>query len=382
MPGGIIIVCGGTGGHLAPGIATAHWLRERGHEVELVVSEKEVDSRILKAYPEIKYKRIKSAPFRLLPPALIRFLYRSFSGFIGGLAVLRRERPAVVLAFGGHTSVGYVIAAWFLRIPVVLHEANRVAGRSIRFLSSLAEYIFLPDGVALRGIEPRRLLRLGMPLRKEVVHIPKDTIRRELGIPLHAKVLVVVGGSQGAQVLNEWVGAHYRSLAADGIWVILVAGPGKNTLPETALLETDQGEPVELRTYSFHDRLHALFSCADIVLSRAGAGTLAELVACLTPAILVPYPSAADDHQLANARHLECRGGAILICQNDMESLYREVLDLIYNDWLLGRMRSNLRTLNRGDAGAKLAAFLEKHYCPSLDEEEGKGTPAREGSHG
>ncbi|HKJ91049.1 MAG TPA: UDP-N-acetylglucosamine--N-acetylmuramyl-(pentapeptide) pyrophosphoryl-undecaprenol N-acetylglucosamine transferase, partial [Oceanipulchritudo sp.] len=265
MPGRIIIVCGGTGGHLAPGVATAQRLRHRGHEVQLVVSEKEVDSRILKAYPEFDYKRTKSAPFRLFPPALLRFLYRSLHGFLTGLAALRRERPLVVLAFGGHTSVSYVIAAWFLRIPVVLHEANRVAGRSIRFLSGMAEYIFLPDGVALRGVEPRRVLRLGMPLRKEVEHIPKDSIRRELGIPLHAKVLVVVGGSQGAQVLNEWVGAHYRSLAADGIWVILVAGPGKNTLPEVEVLESDQGEPVELRTYSFHDRLHALFSCADIV---------------------------------------------------------------------------------------------------------------------
>ena len=346
------------------------------------MSEKEVDSRILKAYPEFDYKRTKSAPFRLFPPALLRFLYRSLHGFLTGLAALRRERPLVVLAFGGHTSVSYVIAAWFLRIPVVLHEANRVAGRSIRFLSGMAEYIFLPDGVALRGVEPRRVLRLGMPLRKEVEHIPKDSIRRELGIPLHAKVLVVVGGSQGAQVLNEWVGAHYRSLAADGIWVILVAGPGKNTLPEVEVLESDQGEPVELRTYSFHDRLHALLSCADIVLSRAGAGTLAELVACLTPAILIPYPSAADDHQFANARDLECRGGCILVCQSEVGSLYREVLDLIYNDWLLGRMRSNLRTLNHGDAAASLAAFLEKQYGLSPETGGRKGVPAREGSHG
>ncbi|MFO7725049.1 MAG: UDP-N-acetylglucosamine--N-acetylmuramyl-(pentapeptide) pyrophosphoryl-undecaprenol N-acetylglucosamine transferase [Oceanipulchritudo sp.] len=382
MPGGIIIVCGGTGGHLSPGIGTAQRLREGGHEVELVVSEKEVDSRILDVYPEFNYRQTKSAPFRLFPPALFRFLYRSLHGFVTALAALRRERPSVVLAFGGHTSVSYVIAARVLRIPVVLHEANRLAGRSIRFLSRMAEYVFLPEGVGLPGIEPRRIQRLGMPLRREVTHIPKDKIRRELEIPGYAKVLVVVGGSQGAQVLNEWVAAHYRSLAGDGIWVILVAGPGKNTLPGVEVLKSDQGEPVELRTSSFHDRLYALFSCADLVVSRAGAGTIAELVACLTPGILVPYPFAADDHQFANARHLERRGGAILVCQSEIGSLYREVLDLIFNDWLLDRMRSNLRTLNRGDASASLAGFLEKHYCPEAGPKKRELDPVTEIPHG
>ena len=141
-----------------------------------------------------------------------------------------------------------------------------------------------------------------------------------------------------------------------------MAGPGKNTLPEVSVLKADNGSEVELRTFSFHHALHELFSCADVVLSRAGAGTIAELITCLAPSILVPFPYAADNHQFANARDLERRGGCILVPQTEMHSLYREIMDLIYNDWLLGRMRSNLRSLACGDPASRIAHFIVRSY--------------------
>ncbi len=362
MDGGVYIVCGGTGGHLAPGIATAQRLIEQRVPVELIISEKEIDSRLLQNYPDLPRRRAAGAPFTLRPLGLLWFAWKSLYGFVSAWRRLHAHPPAVVLAFGGYLSVSYGMAASLRRVPIVLHEANRRAGRSIRFLAGLADKVFLPEGVALPGIEPARLCWLGMPLRREVQHIPREVIRQRLGVPLHAKVLVVTGGSQGAQVLNEWVAAHRASLAADGLWVFLVTGPGKNTLPERVAAESDLGEPVELRTFAFHNALHELFSCADVVISRAGAGTLAELVACQAPSILVPYPYAADDHQLANARDLERRGGCVLVPQTAMDSLYREVLDLVYNDWMLGRMRENLRRLGAGDAAGRLARFLIKEY--------------------
>jgi UDP-N-acetylglucosamine--N-acetylmuramyl-(pentapeptide) pyrophosphoryl-undecaprenol N-acetylglucosamine transferase len=382
----VFIVCGGTGGHLAPGIATAQRLMDNGVSVELIVSNKEVDSRLLQAYPDLPFRKAAGAPFSIMPLGLLRFTWKNLYSIIAALRNLRRQRPAMVLAFGGFVSVSYAGAAWLLNIPIILHEANRTVGRSIRFLSGMADSIFLPDGVSLPGIEPRRLKRLEMPLRKEVQHISKDIVRERLGIPLHAKVLTVVGGSQGAQVLNEWVLAHYKSLAADGIWIMLVTGQGKALLPELEVLESDQGARVELRSFGFHDRLYELFSCADVVVSRAGAGSISELAACLTPSILIPYPSAADDHQFLNARYVECRGGAILIPQYSIDNLYREVLDLIYNDWLLGRMRANLRRMLQGDAAGKLARFIEREYIlngarPVIPNEAAK-PPQTEKAHG
>lgn len=364
MSAPVYIVCGGTGGHLAPGIATAQRLVEAGIPVELVVSEKEVDSRLLESYPDMTYRRVKGAPFLMNPKGLFLFVVHNTRSFISGFNTLRKNRPGVILAFGGFISVSYVIAAWLLKIPIVLHEANRVAGRSIRFLSGMAETIFLPDGVSLNGVEARRIKRLGMPLRKEVRHISKETIRAGMDIPHHCKLLVVVGGSQGAKALNDWVKQTHKSLASDGIWTILVAGPGKNEMPELKILQSDTGTDVEIRSFSFHRSLHELFSCADVVVSRAGAGTVAELVTCLAPSILIPFPYAADDHQLANARDLERRGGCIVIEQKDISNLYREVLDLIFNDWLLGRMRQNLRRLNHGDAALQLASRLIGSYYP------------------
>lgn len=335
---------------------------DKGVEVQLLVSQKEVDSRLVRKYPEIRYWKVAGAPFSMKPAAFLRFLSRNTLSFIQGLRYLRKNPPAVILAFGGFLSGSYMLAGWLLKVPLVLHEANRVPGKSVRFLSGIADMVFLPDGVNLAGIEPRRIRRLGMPLRREVTHIPKDVIRRKMGIPLPAKLLVVVGGSQGATVLNDWVKRNYKSLAADGIWVFLVSGPGKQELPEKISLMSEQGKEVEVRSYAFHGAMHELFCCADVVLSRAGAGTIAELVGCLTPSILVPYPHAADDHQVANARNLERRGGCVMILQSEIITVYREVLDLIYNDWLLGQMRDNLRRLTYGDAAVELAGFIRKHY--------------------
>jgi UDP-N-acetylglucosamine--N-acetylmuramyl-(pentapeptide) pyrophosphoryl-undecaprenol N-acetylglucosamine transferase len=270
-----------------------------------------------------------------------------------------------VVAFGGFLSVSYVVAAWLLRIPVVLHEANRKPGKSIRRLAGMADKIFLPEGVILKGVEPNRLKRVDMPLRREIQHIKKSEIREKLGIPLHAKVLTVVGGSQGALVLNEWVKANRESLVAEGIWVFLVAGPGKLDLPEKEILKSDLGSAVEVRSFAFHDAMHELFCASDIVVGRAGAGTIAELTTCLTPSILVPYPYAADQHQLANARDLERRGGSIVILQDDVQSLFREVMELIYNDWLLGRMRSNLKRLIHQDSAMVICDYVIKQYLPT-----------------
>ncbi len=362
MAGPVYIVCGGTGGHLAPGIATAQRFQEMKLPVELVISEKEVDSRLLQSYPDIPYRRAKGAPFGWKPARLGAFIGKTFLGFWQSYNLIRTRRPAAVLAFGGFLSVSFCIAARMHKVPVILHEANRKVGRSIRSLSRMADMVFLPDGVTLGGLPPRRVRHLGMPLRREVEHIPKDEIRSRLGIPLHAKVLTVVGGSQGALALNQWVERHRASIASEGIWIFLVAGPGKQSLPELETYQSDQAGPVEVRTFAFHTALHELFSASDVVVSRAGAGTIAELVACLTPSILIPFPYAADQHQLANARDLERRGGTILVEQEKLKTLYREVHDLIYNDWLLGQLRGNLRRLNYGDPAMDICRFVQARY--------------------
>lgn len=358
----VYIVCGGTGGHLSPGIATAQGLEQSGLSTRLVVSHKEIDSHLMRGYPDLTYLRARAAPFYLHPLRFVRSLIENVRGFGDATRILRRERPVAILAFGGYLTASWSLAARLVGIPLILHEANRIPGRSIRWLSRLADRVFVPEGVKISGLTSRRQVKLGMPLRREVQHISKDRIREDMGIPRSAKVLVVVGGSQGAQVLNDWVREHGPYLAADGIWVLHVTGPGKGGLPAVEQFTADNGSLVEIRRFEFHPSLYELFSCADLVLSRAGAGSIAEMVVCLSPAILIPYPYAADGHQEANARYLERRAASFFVSQNQLQELYREVLDTIYNDWLLGRMRDNLRKLSSSGATADLVKFLSLQY--------------------
>jgi len=356
----VIIVCGGTGGHLSPGIATAQRIRDDGDRALLVVSEKEIDTRLASRYTDLTFVKSPGAGFSLSPVRLLRFVYHNLRGLLFSFRLLRRERPAIVLAFGGFMSVGYALSARLLGIPLALHEANRVVGRSIRTLSGLADIVYTPQGVKLPDLSPGRALSMGMPLRKEIAHLPKESIRRSMDIPRHVKLLVIIGGSQGAQALNDWAANTVPSLAREGIWTIVVTGPGKGVVGVKPTYTSDNEESVEVRVMEFHDKVYELFSCADLVVSRAGAGSVAELAACLCPSILVPFPHAADNHQDANARFFERQGGCIVVNQSQIHTLQREVLDIIFNDWLIDQMRRNLRQMNRGNAACQLVKDLHQ----------------------
>jgi UDP-N-acetylglucosamine--N-acetylmuramyl-(pentapeptide) pyrophosphoryl-undecaprenol N-acetylglucosamine transferase len=352
------IVCGGTGGHLTPGIAVAERLLERSEVPILVLSRKAVDQRLAAKYGRLRFVSAPGVAPSIRPLRMLGFVWQLLAALHFAHRHLGREQPATLLAFGGYLSFAFVIAARLHGIPVYIHEANRRPGRVVRLCARLARRVYLPDGVRLASAPPPEARSLGMPLRRELVHMPRDVVRREAGLRLHDKVLLVLGGSQGAAVLNKWVDQHAAALAADGIHVICVTGPGQGDGEglETHLSYLD--EEITVRRMPFCSTMASLYSCADLVVSRAGAGTMAELAACACPSILIPYPFAADNHQQANARYLEQRGGCLLLEQNKLADLRGEVKELIFNDWLLARMRENLRRLGGGDCADAIAREL------------------------
>lgn len=353
----ILIVCGGTGGHLSPGIAIAERLIERGIEPTLIISRKQVDTRLCQSYPHLRFEKAPGVAFSWHPVRLIRFILHALQSFIFAFRMLRKIQPEVVLVYGGYLSLGHGLAAWLMNFPLAIHEANRAPGKAVRFLGRFADRIYLPAGLQLPGVSPRTIHHMGYPLRKNIQHISKENARRRLGIPRHEKLLLVMGGSQGAAVLNLWVNEQMSNLSGDGIHIYCITGLGKGKAG-VIRLQSDDGHPVHCELIPFYDDMALLMSAADIAISRAGAGSIAELVACLTPSILIPYPHAADNHQLENARFLERQGGCIVLEQKDLSKLYREVNELIFNDWLLDRMRYNLRMLQRGDVAQDMAADL------------------------
>ena len=344
-----LIACGGTGGHLSPGIALAEGLNARGHETTLLISRKKVDARLIEKYPQVRFERIPGAPLTFNPVGFCRFIWQQSQAFWFSAQLIRSWRPDVIIGFGGFTTAGIIVVAALFRRPVALHEANRVPGRAIRLLGGLAQRLYLPPGVHVKGVRRAGVRHVGLPVRREIMRLPHEAARSRLGLDPTQKVLVIFGGSQGATPLNYWVRERQSRLAEEGIQVCCVSGLGKGG-SEVHELRAASGQTVRTVFMPFCDDVATLLSAADLVVSRAGAGTIAELIRCATPAILVPYPQAANDHQWANARFFEQQGGGVVVDQRFMGELDREVFDVIFNDWLLRKFRANLQRMDRANS--------------------------------
>lgn len=358
-----LISCGGTGGHLSPGISLAEGLAARGHEAVLLVSQKKVDSRLLEKYPHLRFERMPGTGFSANPVQLLRCLVSQARAFLLCLRLVQAHRPDGLVGFGGFTSAPIVFAGRLLGVPVALHESNRVPGLAIRALGRFARRVYLPPGIRLPSIRASATRHVGLPVRREFTRIPSAAARAALGFDPNQKLLVILGGSQGSGALNDWVRAQLESLAAEGIQVYCVTGMGKGRDGAT-VLKAKTGEPVRAEFVAFSDRIAELLSAADLVVSRAGAGTLAELIRCETPAILVPFPQAADDHQRANAAFFERQGGGIVVEQTRLAGLRAEVLDIIFNDWLLRQFRGNLQRMDRANSLELMLHDLEHLAAP------------------
>jgi UDP-N-acetylglucosamine--N-acetylmuramyl-(pentapeptide) pyrophosphoryl-undecaprenol N-acetylglucosamine transferase len=358
-----LISCGGTGGHLSPGIALAEGLTARGHAVKLLISEKRVDARLIENYPQFEFVRVAGTGFSWQPVRLARFVAAHLRGLAQARRLVTRARPDGVIAFGGFTSAGIVLAARLHGVPVALHEANRVPGRAVRVLSGLAQRIYLPPGIQLDGVRAANIRHVGLPVRREIARRPRAEACAALGLEPQRKTLVVFGGSQGATALNDWVRGELAALAAEGVQVCCVTGLGKGEDRVAESVARD-GERVRARFIAFCDRVADLLSAADLVVSRAGAGTIAELIRCEAPAVLVPFPQAADDHQRANAAYFERQGGGIAIEQSVLATLRAEVLGIIFNDELLRKFRGNLRRMDRANSLDFMLGDLEELAGP------------------
>ena len=347
----LMVMAGGTGGHIFPGIAVAEELRARGWRIVWMGNPEGMEARIVPprgydtAWVRFGALRGKGLLRKLLLPVNL------LSGFWQALREIRRVRPDVVLGMGGYITFPGGMMAALLGRPLVLHEQNSVAGLANRVLARVADRVLSGFPEVLEQAE-----WMGNPVRAEIAAVlpPAERMAGRSG-PLR---VLVVGGSLGAAVLNETVPQALLRLPAEQRPVV-VHQAGERQIEALRAAYARAQVDGELRP--FIDDMAAAYADADLVICRAGALTVAELAAAGVASLLVPFPYAVDDHQTGNARFLADRGGAYLLPQSELTpDRLAGILSSLDRRRLL-QMAENARALAK-----PLAAVAVAHVCAEL----------------
>jgi UDP-N-acetylglucosamine--N-acetylmuramyl-(pentapeptide) pyrophosphoryl-undecaprenol N-acetylglucosamine transferase len=352
MSGPVLVMAGGTGGHIFPGLAVADELRAQGVPVAWLGAAGGMETRVVPKHDialhtvKVGGLRGKGMKTRLMAPLMLaRALFDS-------LALLRKLRPRCVLSMGGYVAGPAGVAARLAGIPLVVHEQNAVAGYTNRKLASFAKRVLTGFPNVLPGAE-----WVGNPVRASIAALPAPAVR------FHARGgaprLLVLGGSLGARTLNNAVPKALALLAAHDVRPDVVHQTGERGLQDAVDAYTAAG--VAANVVPFIEDMAGAYEWADVVVCRAGALTVAELCAAGLEAVLVPFPHAVDDHQTANARAMVDVGGARIVTDASLNeadaarSLAQLLVDLFADRAQILTAASASRTLAKPDAASTIA---------------------------
>lgn len=308
----ILVMAGGTGGHVYPALAVAEYLRDRGVRLFWMGTRSGIEARIVpeKGFPllliHVRGLRGKTLLQRLLSP------FTLFLALVQSLMIMLKYRPDAVLGLGGFTSGPGGVAAWLLRIPLYIHEQNAIAGLTNRLLAPFARFIMLGFPGAMRG---SRAITTGNPVRRQIesIPLPQERFAGRQNQPLR---LLVLGGSLGATALNEVLPPVLAALPAH-VRIEVHHQAGTSHIESTRQLYKQHGID-SAKVDAYINDMAGAYSWADLAFCRSGASTIGELCNAGVASILVPYPHAVDDHQTANAKYLSEAGAAVLLPQNEM----------------------------------------------------------------
>ncbi len=355
MGASVAIMAGGTGGHVFPALAVAERLREQGVGVFWIGTRRGMESRLVPEHGlEMEWIRIEG----LRGKGIAQILGAPFKiavAFRQAARILRRRRPSVVLGMGGFASGPGGLAARVLGLPLVIHEQNFVPGMTNQWLARIATRVFEAFPGSFPGA--RRAQACGNPVRRAIVDLPTPrerlARRRAEGTADPARLLIL-GGSLGAQALNEMVPAALATLPAERRPCVRHQA-GERTLDTARAAYRAAG--VEAEVTPFIADMAEAYGWADLVVCRAGALTVSELAAAGVASVLVPYPFAVDDHQVGNARYLADAGAARLVVQRDLTvaGLTALLEELLGDREALLAMGEAARLRARSDAADRIA---------------------------
>ncbi len=349
----VAIACGGTGGHLFPGRAVAEELLARRCAVTLLISPKDVDQQAARSAVGMEVVTLPAVGLAWV--RLARFLRRGYQSYRLACRLFEQRPHQAVLAMGGFTSAPAVLAGRKTGALAFLHESNAMPGRANRWLSRLVEQAFVGFPQASRRLAARSVEVTGTPVRAQFQPGSPQAARAALGLDSERPVLLVMGGSQGAGSINELL---LHSLAALGqtlpeLQFFHLTGPNDHQKLQAAY----RSAGLRAVTRPFLTEMELAMDAATLAVSRAGASSMAELAAMRLPAILVPYPFAANDHQFHNARAFLETGAARLLLQRQAspKAFVKMVQELLRHPDQLESVKRALANWHRPDIAARLA---------------------------
>lgn len=347
-----LLAGGGTGGHVNPLLALAELLKSEGHEVIALGTKEGLEQKLV---PERGF-RLEVVPKLPLPRKLsfkaIAFPFRLVISALSVFSLIRREKISAVVGFGGYASAPAYLGAALARVPIVVHEANAIAGFANRLGARLTKYV----AVCFPNTNLESAAIVGMPLRKEfatvVAGYDKDQARVELGLDPSITTLLVTGGSQGARSINQAIESSRTALAQAGVQVLHITGGGSELLPEK--------KPGFVRM-PYCDSMEAAIAASDLAISRAGASTIGEFTACSLPAVYVPYP-VGNGEQRHNAQTVIEAGGGVLVDDSDFTSQYviEKVIPMISHKPTLAEMAKAARSVSVPNSTQQLRDLLSQ----------------------
>jgi UDP-N-acetylglucosamine--N-acetylmuramyl-(pentapeptide) pyrophosphoryl-undecaprenol N-acetylglucosamine transferase len=384
----IAIACGGTGGHLFPGLAVAGELRRLGCDVALLISPKEVDQQAVKAALERPATGADTgAPFEVFTLPAVGLQNRNYFSFAASFVkslfaarkVFRRRRPQAVLAMGGFTSAPPIFIGKELGAKTFLHESNTIPGKANRYLARFVNEAFVGFPETAGRLRARTVTHTGTPVRPQFAALnasARSAAASQLGLRPDRPIALVVGGSQGASGLNTMVLSALPLLARkDWQWLHLT---GANDFEKVKSAYAAQGASAVVKP--FLAEMDLALGVAGAAVSRAGASSLAEIAAVGLPALLVPFPAAADNHQFFNAQAYAADGAARLLEQKEAtpEKVAAILSELMEADFVRTGMISALAGWHAPKCAEQIAANIMSRSLRAADaSQSGSGVLAR-----
>ncbi len=349
----VLFTGGGTGGHLFPAVATAQAIRKKYPTARIffIGTKRKVDEKSLTAYG-FEYENILCYGLKGKNPLeLFKAVCVLPLSYFQALRIIYRFRPDIIVGVGGYVTGPVVVAGKSMRIPTVIHEQNSVPGLANRKLGQLVNRVCLSLPGSGNAFPAKKILYTGNPVRENILKLAAEDPVERFG----KKTVLILGGSQGARSVNRLVREALTSLPGSVLSGIkVIHQTGEKDVREVE--EAYKGKNIDAEVKPFFINMHEVYAQADLLVSRAGATTLSEAAVLGKPAILIPYPSAADNHQEKNSDYYVTGGGAVKFSEKNLtgDRLAAEISRLIHDDGKLKSMGNAMRKLAFPDAAEKI----------------------------